>query len=63
MSALAKTSLKAVGVQQFQEELKIFLFAVVRRGGHQQEMPRQLSQQSAQLVSLGLLQSIAKIGG
>src|SRR5262244_1959764 len=38
---ITETALEAVTVKQSEEELKILLLAVMRRGGHKQKVPRQ----------------------
>ncbi len=46
VDAVAELAVEAVGVEQRQEELEVLLLAVVRRGGHQQQVPRMLRRAS-----------------
>ena len=41
VDAVAETALESIAIEQGEEELEVGLLAVVRRGGHQQEMARQ----------------------
>ena len=43
VDAIAELALEAVAVEQGHEKLEVLLFAVVRRGGQQQEMPGELA--------------------
>ena len=43
--------------------MKIRVFAVVGRGGHQEEVPGSAAQEFAQLVALGLFRLAAEIVG
>ena len=52
MDAIAEPAFEAVPVEQRHEELKVLFLAVVRRRGHQQEVPGQPRQQLAELVAL-----------
>ncbi len=64
MDAIAKLSIKTVGVEKGEKQLKIFLLAVVRRGGHQQEMARPRPEPFGQPKTARLLQLVAKkMGG
>ena len=60
--AIAEAALKAVAVEQGEEELKILLLAVVGRGGHQQKVPRQGSEQLPELVAPGVFDLTAEEG-
>ena len=46
VDAVAELAVEAVGVEQRQEELEVLFLAVVRRGGHQQQVPRVLRRAS-----------------
>ena len=63
VDAVAEPPLEAVAIQQGHEELEILFLAVVRRGRHQQEMPRERGEQLAQPVALGVLDLAAEVGG
>ena len=63
MHAVAEAALEAVAVEQRHEELEVLLLAVVRRGGHQQEVAGEGREQLAQLVALGVLDLAAEEGG
>ena len=63
MNAIAKATFKTVGIEQAQEELEIFLFAVVWRGSEQDEVARDLAEQFTKLIAFGLLDLAAKEGG
>ena len=54
VDAIAEAALEAVWVQQREEELEVLLLAVVRRGGHQQEVAGDAGEQLAQPVALGV---------
>ena len=41
MHAVAELAFELVAIEQRQEELKVFLLAVVRRGGQEQEVARE----------------------
>ena len=62
MHTIAEAALKAVAVEQREEELKVLLLAVVRRGGHEQKVPRQGSEQLPELVAPGVFDFTAKEG-
>ena len=55
MHAIAKAPLEPVPVDEGHEELKVFLFSVMRRGRHQQEMAGETRQQLPQPVALRVL--------
>ena len=42
VDAVAELAVEAVGIEQRQEKLEVLLLAVVRRGGHQQQVSRVL---------------------
>ena len=63
MDAIAKAPLEAVAVEQRHEELEVLFLAVVRRGRHQQEVPRERREQLAEPVALGVLDFAAEHGG
>ena len=63
MHAIAKLAFEAVAVEQRQKELEVFFLAVVRRGRHQQEVPREARQQLTQPIALGVLDLAAEEGG
>ena len=58
---VAIPALEPVGVEQRHEQLEVLLAARVRGRGHQQEMPRGLPEELAELVALGLLQLVAEV--
>ena len=55
MHAVAKAPLESVPVDEGHKELKVFLFSVMRRGRHQQEMAGETRQQLPQPVALRVL--------
>ena len=59
---VAEAAFKAVAIQQGHEELEIFLFAVVRRGRHQQEMPCQGRKYLAEFIPFRVLDLAAEDG-
>ena len=61
--AVAELALEAVAVEQRQEELEVLFLAVVRRGGHQQEVAREAREELAEPVALGVLDLAAEEGG
>ena len=61
VGAFAELAVEAVAVQQRHEELEVFLLAVVRRGSHQQVVPRQAAQQLAQLEASALVELVAEV--
>src|SRR5216683_4371402 len=63
MHAIAESALKTVGVEQAQEDLEILFFAVMRRGGEQDEVTRDLAKQFTKLVAFSILDLAAKEGG
>ena len=63
MHAVAEASLEAISIQQRHEELEVRLFAVVRRGRHQEEVPGQGREQLPELVALGVFDLAAEHGG
>ena len=54
MHPIPEAPFKPVAVEQGHEELEVLLLPVVRRGGHQEEVPRHLAQPLAQVVALGI---------
>ena len=60
MNAIAKAPLESVPVDERHEELKVFLFPVVRSGRHQQEMAGETRQQLPQPVALRVLDLTTK---
>ena len=62
MHAVTKATLETVAVEEGHEELEVFLFAVMRRGRHQQKVTGQAGQQLAQAVALGVVDLTAKEG-
>ena len=54
VDAVAEAALKAVAVEQGEEELEVLFLAVVRGRRHQQEVARQTRQQPPELVALGI---------
>lgn len=63
MDAVAEFAVEAVTVEQRKEELKILLFAVVRRGGHQQQMPRVAAEGLRQAIPASLFEFGAEVVG
>ena len=63
MNAVPKAALEPVAVDERHEELKVFLFPVVRRGRHQQEMAGEARKQLTQPVALRVLDLAAKERG
>ena len=63
MRSVAELAVEAVGVKQRQEELEVFLLAVVRRGRHQEEMAGFAAQPLAQAEAGGLRELRARIVG
>ena len=63
MHTVAEAAFEAVGVEQAHEELEILFLAVVGRGRHQQQVARDLAQQLAEAVALGVVDLAAKEGG
>ena len=60
MDAVAKTPLEPVPIDERHKELKIFLFPVMRRGRHQQEVAGETRQQLPQPVTLRVLDFTTK---
>ena len=60
--AVARPAIEPVGVQQGQKELKIGLFAVVRRRRHEEEMARDGAEPFPQLEAPGLVEPVAEVG-
>ena len=60
MDAVAKATLESVPVDERHKELKVFLFPVMRRGRHQQEMAGETRQQLPQPVTLRVLDFTTK---
>ena len=58
---VAELAVEAVGVEQRQEELEVLLLAVVRRGGHQEEVAGFAAQPLAQAEAGGLRELRARI--
>ena len=63
VNAVAELALKAVAVKQRHEKLEIFLFAVVGRSRHQEELTRQVGEEPAQAVALCVAKLVAEIAG
>ena len=63
MRAVAEFAVEAVRVQQRQEELEVFFLAGVWRGGHQQEVAGDGTQQFSKLETLGLVDLVAEVAG
>jgi hypothetical protein len=61
--AVAEGTLKAVGVEQAEEELEVDIFAVVRGGGHEEEVAGLRPKQFGEVISLGVFHLVAKGGG
>jgi hypothetical protein len=62
MHAVAEAALEPVPVQQREEELEVLFLAVVRRGGHEQEVAGEARQELAQTVALRVLDLAAEEG-
>ena len=63
VDAVAEAALEAVAIEQGHEELEVLFLAVVRRGGHQQEVAGERREQLAQPVALGVLDLAAEERG
>ena len=61
--AVAELSFEAVAVQQRHEELEVFLFAVVGGGSHEEELARQVGEELAEAVALGIARFAAEVAG
>ena len=62
MDAVAELALKAIAVEQGHEELEVGLFAVVRGGGQQQEVPGQAREELPEPVALRVFDLVAEVG-
>ena len=63
MDAVAELALETIAVEQSQEELKVLLLAVMRRGRHEEEVAGQAAQELAQAVALGVADLAAEVAG
>ena len=63
MDAVAELALEPVAVEQRHEQLEVLFLAVVRRGGHQQEVAREAREELAQPVALRVADLAAEEGG
>ena len=63
LGAITRATLESVAVEQGHKKLEVLLFAVVRGGGHQQEMAASLAKEVAEPVALRDLDLIAKARG
>ena len=64
VDAVAELAVEAVGVEQREEELEVLLLAVVRRGGHQQQVPGVLAEPLGEPEAAGLFELRAEeVGG
>ncbi len=63
VGAVPETPLETVAVEQREEELEVFLLAVVRRRGHEQEVPRDSGEKLSEPVSLRVFHLAAEEGG
>ncbi len=63
MYAVAELALEAVAVEQRHEELKVFLFAVVGGGRHEEELAREVGEELAEAVALGVARFAAEVAG
>ena len=64
VDAVAELAVEAVGVEQRQEKLEVLLLAVVRRGGHQQQVARVLAELLREAEAAGLFELRAEeVGG
>ena len=60
---VAELAVETVRIQQRHEQLKVFFFAVVRRGRHEQKVARDGAQQFTQLKTLGFFDLVAEVAG
>ena len=64
MDAVAELAVEAVGIEEGEEELEVLVFAVVRRGRHQQQVPGLRADALGEAVAAGFLQLVAEeVGG
>lgn len=56
VNAVTELAVEAVGVEQGEEQLEVLLLAVVRCSGHQQQVPRLLTESLGEAEPAGLLQ-------
>ena len=63
VNAVAELAVEAVGVEQRQEELEVLLLAVVRRGGHQQQVPRVRAELLREAEAAGLFELASRRSG
>ena len=61
--AFAEAALEAVAVEQRHEQLEVGFLAAVRGRGHQEEMPGASGETLAELVTPGILDLTAEVGG
>jgi hypothetical protein len=61
--AVAEPTFETVAIEQGEEELEVLFLAVVRRGGHQQEVARETREELAEPVALGVLDLAAEERG
>src|SRR5271157_2626147 len=61
MGPVSKLALEPVAVEQGHEELEVPLLAVVRRGGQEQEMPGQASQELPEPVALRIFDLASEV--
>ena len=55
MDAIAKSTFETVAIEKCHEQLEVFFFTVMGRGGHQQEVPCQPGEHLAKSVTLRVL--------
>jgi hypothetical protein len=55
VNTIAESSLETIAVDQCHKKLKLFLFTVVRRGRHQQEVTGQRRKQLSEFMAFGKL--------
>ena len=63
MHAVAELALEAVAVEQGHEELEVFLFAVVGRRRHEEELAGEVGEELAEAVALGIARFAAEVAG
>ena len=61
--AVARPAFETVAIEQRHEKLEVLRFAVMRRRRHEQQMPRELAEELAEAVALGVLDLVAEEGG
>src|SRR5450756_2471154 len=63
MDGVAVPAFKTVAIEQRQEQLEVLFLAGVRGRGHEQQVPRDPTKQTAEVVALCRLQLCAEVVG